>query len=281
MIFAKKYRASDYGMQEQVFDFDGNRIQIYLPESSTDISDKKLPVVLAMHGTGYDADSVAFGSGWVQLAGKEGFIVLAPNYDAFCDVHDMTGFFAVLVEFVCANYPADRSRVYSTGFSNGGAASVLLAGECPEVFAGISAMGWMLDTDDRKGKLKRYGMPFQVIQGTREFTEKLEGGSVAVMECERDAIRTLMLANGMKSAEHTDYGRTPFYGYLPDREHQVTSEARLWTFRDYHKDGYSYPFAQFVTVEGAKHEVHLYEATAAWEFLKHFSRSAEGTVVEL
>ena len=42
----------------------------------------------------------------------------------------------------------DPRRVYSAGFSNGGAASVSLTRDYPQLFAAISGMGWIVDISD-------------------------------------------------------------------------------------------------------------------------------------
>ena len=276
----RRLRAAGFGVAEDVFSFEGSRVQAYVPEAAPNHGGDALPVVLAMHGTGYDADSVAFGCGWVPLAGREGLVVVAPNYDAYRDVGGMTGHFAALASHAVGRYAADPRRVYATGFSNGGAAATLLAARHTGLFAGVSAMGWMLDPID-SGGIARHGMPIQVIQGTREFTERMASGAVAVMECERDAIRTLMRGNGMRAGEEPcDYARWPYFGYKPDSERSGEADGRRWVMRDFARAGYRHPFAQLVTVEGAAHEVHAHEAEVAWAFLRHFSRSEGGAIVE-
>lgn len=64
----------------------------------------------------------------------------------------------------------DTERIYSTGFSNGGAASAALTRGYPQYFAAISAMGWMVDIDNKNNVFGRYDMPFQVVQGDGDVT---------------------------------------------------------------------------------------------------------------
>ena len=56
-----------------------------------------------------------------------------------------------------------------TGFSNGGAASVALTRDHPEYFAAISAMGWIVDLDNKDHVFGSYDMPFQVVQGSGDL----------------------------------------------------------------------------------------------------------------
>ena len=129
----------------------------------------KVPLVLMMCGTGGDPRRDAQASGWVDKALEEGLIVIAPNYNNAA-TYSETDSLASVVKYVIETYPVAARRVYSTGFSNGGAVSVSLTRDYPELFAAISAMGWMVDMPDRNGVYAAYDMPFQVIQGTKEFT---------------------------------------------------------------------------------------------------------------
>lgn len=111
----------------------------------------------------------------------------------------------------CCPGAAPPRRVYSTGFSNGGAASVALTRDYPQYFAAISAMGWMVDLDNRDGVFEGYGMPFQVVQGNGEFTVRTASGAMAVTQDEQESARSLMLYNEMLSASvQPDYDQTPY-----------------------------------------------------------------------
>ena len=172
------------------------------------------------------------------------------------------------------HYPVDVQRVYSTGFSNGGAASVALTRDYPQYFAAISAMGWMVGLDDQNGVYERYDMPFQVVQGSGEFTEQLASGSVAVMDDEKEGIRDLMLYNGLISNDETaDYDKTPYWGYEPDETASETMAGWEWSFSNYYKEGYDAPFAQLVIVEDREHRPREGEAEVAWNFFKNFRRA--------
>lgn len=200
------------------------------------------------------------------------------NYATYSE----TDFLASVVEYMIANYPVDRTRIYSTGFSNGGAASVALTRDYPEYFAAISAMGWMADLDNQNNVFDNYDMPFQVVQGNGEFTEKTGSGSVMVMKDERDAIQSLFLYNEMIGEGSTpDYDRTPYWGYEPDETRTLIMDGMQWEFSSYYKEGFSVPFAQLVLAEDSEHRPRRPEAEVAWEFFRHFGRDGNGKLVEL
>jgi polyhydroxybutyrate depolymerase len=132
---------------------------------------KKLPLVLSWHGLSLDAAEMQGLSDFDRVADAEGFVVVYPfgyaraklygftlpgyshNAGGCCSSADMDGvtiddvaFARALVATVAANasLAIDRSRVYSTGFSNGGFMSNRLACEASDVFAAIAPVSGIL-----------------------------------------------------------------------------------------------------------------------------------------
>lgn len=257
----------------------GKLVYPYVPQAVKDDTDHKAPMVLFMCGTTCDPLENMVDSGWVELAEREGIIVISPDYNNYA-TYSETGFLISVVEHMLDNYPVDSQRVYSTGFSNGGAASVALTRDYPQYFAAISAMGWMVDLDNRGSVFETYDMPFQVVQGDGEFTVKTASGAMAVMEDEQKAIRSLLLYNEMiDPSVQPDYDETPYWGYRPDDVRTETMDGREWRFCDYYKDGYPAPFAQLVTVEDSQHRCRPEEAGVAWEFFQQYRRDGNGKIV--
>ncbi len=216
-----------------------------------------------------NARAVIKGCGWDELAEKENLILISPEYNNYA-TYSETDRLMRDVEYAIQKYPVDISRIYSTGFSNGGAASVAMVSRYPNAFAAISAMGWMIDM---QGEDNSYDIPFQVIQGTEEYTQKINGFP-AIMDDERDAVHSLLLYNEMiheNIAE--DYQKTPYWGYRPDKIITDEQNGEKITVNNYFKTGYAAPFAQFILIDGAKHEMHIWEAGAAWNFFERFSRT--------
>lgn len=256
----------------------GKTVYLYVPQRIKNGPDK-VPMVLFMCGTTCDPLDNLVDSGWVELAERERIIVISPDYNNYA-TYSETGFLISVVDHMLANYPIDSQRVYSTGFSNGGAASVALTRDYPQYFAAISAMGWMVDLDNRSGVFEAYDMPFQVVQGNGEFTVKTASGAMAVMQDEQESVRSLMLYNEMLSASvQPDYDQTPYWGYQPDNTYGKTMNGREWQFCNYYKEGYSAPFAQLVIVENSEHRPRSEEADVAWEFFKQYRRDDDGKIL--
>jgi len=95
-----------------------------------------LPVVVLLHGSGRNGDIMA--QAWKDLAGREGFIVAAP--DAFDPASwqsdtDPPEFFQAVVERVKAIHAVDESRIYLFGHSAGAAYALFLAVIDSDLFA--------------------------------------------------------------------------------------------------------------------------------------------------
>lgn len=248
---------------------------LYLPRGASG-KDFRAPLVMMLCGTGHGPEEDAAGSGWTELAEQEGFFLMLPIYDntaVFSNIDALTE----AVTYLAGHNPVDESRIYTVGFSNGGATAAVLAAEKTLLFAGVSAMGWLTEPRRSAGK----AIPFQLIQGSREYITRDGSGSRMVMRGERDAIRFLMEMNGiLPGGGQPDYRQTPFWGWPPDSRQEKMLCGRRWTFSNYRKTGFSHPFMQLVMIEGAEHRTNRLEAKAAWHFLHPFYRGRDGRIYE-
>lgn len=109
------------------------------------------PLVVALHGCTQTAGDYDNGSGWSKLADRQGFAVLYPeqqrannpnlcfNWFAPEDIRRGSGealSIRQMVEAFIARENLDRSRVFVTGLSAGGAMASAMLATYPDVFAG-------------------------------------------------------------------------------------------------------------------------------------------------
>lgn len=263
-------------------------IYAYVPKILPE--DRKVPMVLAMNCTTGNPQAEVKTNGWDRLCAEEGFIVIAPTYNDYATYSEVAYIRSVILDAL-ERYPIDSERVYATGFSNGGALSVALASECPELIAAISAAGWMVSARNTEHGLL---MPFQVLQGTREYTERNSRGDMEIMDDEKAALRDVFRMNHMDAGE-PDYHAIPYWGYPPDNQDSIYPEYTdydpyggdpilrsnvEWQISNYYKEGYEAPFAQLILIEDAAHIPHDYHARIAWDFFAHFRRMSDGAIVE-
>ncbi len=146
--------AGDY---ERSLRHDG-RTRYYLVHIPPEV-EGPLPVVLSFHGGGGSAENHEQNVYWDALADEEGFIAVYPfgtgpfrrrlltwNAEDCCayaqenDVDDV-GFVRALLDDLAGVANVDESRVYATGFSNGGMFAYRLAAEAADIIAAAAPVG--------------------------------------------------------------------------------------------------------------------------------------------
>lgn len=251
---------------------------------------EKLPLILDMNCTTGSPQAEVKTNGWDRVAVQKRLIVVAPTYDDYA-TYSEAAYMIQVVDSAASRYSIDPQRVYATGFSNGGALSVALASEYPTRFTAISAAGWMVGA---RNTTHGYKMPFQVLQGTQEYTERGRNGAMEIMDDEKEAIKDLFAMNGMNRGT-PNYQETPYWGYKPDKSYTIypnytdydpyggspkKRSGVRWTVNDYYLNGFKNPFAQLILIDGAAHIPHDYHADIAWEFFQHFRRVSGGRILK-
>ena len=152
--------------EPQTFFIGGQERQyyLYLPDGISDDA----PLVFVLHGYSGDAFGIMNYSGMNQVADDNGFAVCYPQglsddwdynfWNVGYDWHeyetvDDVEFLTELAEHLRGEYDLSRDHVFSTGMSNGGDMSYLLACEASEIFRAIAPvagcmMTWIYDSCD-------------------------------------------------------------------------------------------------------------------------------------
>lgn len=143
----------DLGMEYHYEECDGwmREWYVYIPEAVKAEPEKKVPLVLAMHGYTCTGEIYAGNSCWHNVAEKHGFIVVYPSalhakvnmpeqglmphwaplnaWNVFLedDRPDELNFFRFLLDKMIANYPVDEKRIFATGHSWGSLMTEMLA----------------------------------------------------------------------------------------------------------------------------------------------------------
>lgn len=121
---------------------------------------KAVPLVIALHGAYNTGDKFAPDSEWASVSDAHGFIVIFPNGDGngtALSWHDWVfdgskpddvGFLAKVIGKLEATYKIDATRVFLSGFSDGGDMSSFFAAERPDLIAGIAPWAGDWSTGD-------------------------------------------------------------------------------------------------------------------------------------
>lgn len=115
----------------------------YVPNTVKSSNNNSVPLVVNLHGNQNDPRLQGDSTGWPELASKENFIVVAPEWQEkdvnFFKVDGLGGDGVInLIKDLQVKYPQiDASKIYLTGLSIGGAESFLLGLQYSNIFAGV------------------------------------------------------------------------------------------------------------------------------------------------
>jgi len=130
----------------------GDTTRTYVLHAPPGAAAEPRPLLVAFHGTGESGREMERSAGLDAVADRRGFLVAYPdaavgNWAEGCGcsradllaVND-TGFARAVVEDVARRHRVDRSRIYATGFSQGGLFVHRLACEMAETFAAVASV---------------------------------------------------------------------------------------------------------------------------------------------
>jgi polyhydroxybutyrate depolymerase len=161
-----------------------------------------LPMVVLLHGLGATAADLPRDTEWASRVAERRFVLVAPqgtgnSWDAVgcCDPAaadgvDDVAFLADVIDQIASSDHVDRSRVYLTGYSNGGMMTYrYLCANPGGIVAAASVAG--TDTDDCDPTA---GVPFLQVSGDADNIVPLDGGPSAnpllpVFEPSRASVR--------------------------------------------------------------------------------------------
>lgn len=267
------------------FTVNGRNVYVYGKEKI--LSSSQVPMILDLNCTTGNPRAEVITNGWDELAERENLLIVAPEYNDYATYSECE-FLRGVIAMCVQKYPIDESRIYSVGFSNGGAASVALASTYPYLLAGIAAMGWAIGMMRSKEEI-----PFILIQGSHEYIDK---DKLAVMDDEKETLHDVFLANKLISPNTlANYSKYPYWGYAATskerkrityydydpyghNKHQVTNDLEFFYFN---KDEFVHPIVETVLVPDAPHIPHSCNAEIAWKFLRNFARNKDGKIIEI
>lgn len=243
---------------------------------------KTYPMVLVNHGGGTVArTSEAYG--WIELAGREGIILMMAENTEPENLHTWMG-------KIMEKYPVDPSRVYSTGSSQGGMYSKQLAGLYPKEIAAIAPMNISFtfnpETDGDPEVLKELKMPMLFVAGTADVYHPLpmsQAGNANMGSFE--GWNNLVDLQGVpeyaitaeESAElvNSSLNLLEYYTGLRLPEAQIHDYINHRAFQcDFPgEDGVA--LLSVVIEENGIHDPLYGDVEYAWNFLKQFSRNTE------
>lgn len=265
---------------------------LHLPPAARD--QENLPVVLAFHGGGSNAEQMAAFCGLNEKADREGFVAVYPDgagrverartwnagnccgYALRHDVDDVL-FVRRLLDDLKQAVPVDERRIYATGMSNGAMLCYRLASEMSDRFAAIAPVAGPMGTAECSPARP---VPVCHFHGTDDQFAPLRGGRGARSLSQTNfysvehSIRCWVRANGCNVEPQvtelppsTDDGtRVTRTVYAGGRE---GAEVALYTV---HGGGHTWPGRQPLLRYLGPSTKNLSANDVMWEFFQRFQR---------
>ncbi len=151
--------------------------RLYIPAMYNGSS--AVPVVLNLHGYTSNAVQQEFYGDFRPIADTANFIIAHPdgtfdgNNDRFWNAFgapspDDVGFLSALLDTIISGYNINQNRIYSTGMSNGGYMSYLLACSLSNRIAAIASVTGTMTTTMKASCAPTHPSPVMVIHGTAD-----------------------------------------------------------------------------------------------------------------
>lgn len=248
----------------------------YVPTDISAAQSKKVPLVMIFHGGGSTAEFFAWASEWPLIAKRDGFIVVAVNAHVDRSASDMVE----LIKKVEQDYPCiDTTRVYASGFSMGSVKSWHLMEQYPTLFAGVAPMDGSEGAQYEKYVGNVITPAFFVGGETSPLPEfPHQAGEANNID---SRIAGLFKVNRVSDSYAYDAAANKWWGAKPYMTKRIKNEvfADCYLNLNYYQSADGNIYTVLCNVENQSHEEYAANAYAAWDFLKQFSRKADGSIL--
>lgn len=242
-----------------------------------------VPLILAMHGGGDDPRVFVDEIGLLDLAGSERFVMVAPEHQSlnFGRTNDpnlqglLCNILPKYVKYILKTYPAlDPSRVYVTGYSMGGGATLKAVNGDPSLFAAavpMAAAGYTGNAE-QAAQLKKAHLPIMFTTSSFDLPGAFDPAKGNVAVPYQTQLNLFLGYNGMKTIDTFDFVAHPVNGFKADRLERVKLNGEYDNYAWYLNNGDGIPMVALNYTEHLIHALYPEYARIAWDFAKHYSR---------
>jgi hypothetical protein len=297
----KYYANLGRGLKKELFQGDTymERWSCYTPLSMyrSENRDRKYPFMFLLHGSNCSIEWEE-ANGFLPLAARDEVIVVAPQN------HSEPNVIRILNE-VKSKYPVDQSRIYSMGYSQGGAQTTQVTLKHPEMFAANTPCGnfpfnrasttgssnQQPITEEDVQNFRQYDLPTIIVAGQEEFlyvyplNTDANPPPSAARRIAMTAASKIELMNRRLRAMRCPEHKVEEYLSLKESPDIVkrkigvpfdrTSVERILGvdhyIGDFQNDRGEY-YLRMISIEGMPHWLHPTMAELTWNFMKRFSR---------
>ena len=268
------------GIRKEGFNLDNeekdDNYYVYTPADMD--ANSVYPLLIVSHGRGATCFTIE-GFGFIDLIPTEKFIIATAEDTSVENLYAM-------YQAVTAAYPVDKTRVYATGTSAGGMASVALAVAYPKLIAAIAPndIGPSM-VEENVAILKEAAMPISYTTGLADKYQPYPVTSEAVVVGTTiTGYNNVLAAFGLDAYAMTSEASAALINSSESFVERATGlrfpnvEALTYTNNTVYRCeivGTNGATLRINVVENKPHMFVGYDARDAWDFLKQFSRDLE------
>lgn len=270
----------------------------YVPNSINESENESVPLIVNLHGNQNDPRLQGDSTGWPELAAKENFIMVAPEWQDKevnffgCDGLGEEGVMN-LIKDLKVKYPQiDPSRIYLTGLSIGGAESFLLGAKYSDVFAAVGIVSGVNVFAEEVAEISENytggEVPLLYICGDHDFfqmipvdgssqygTQYLYGDQVWDEDENTHIFSSLQAYQKINGLEVTemDMSKNEYYGIgLDNQQWTQLGDKDMYTGTLSNENGV---VMELAAVKDLAHWNYKPEAEYIWNFFKNYERNIE------
>jgi hypothetical protein len=242
-----------------------------------------VPLMIALHGGGDDPQAFVEEAGWLETARQKRFVIVAPEHQGLYSDQAVLGeSIAALAAYMMKTYPAiDASRVYASGYSMGGGATLTISTSHPRMLAAVVDMAGAMFTftDKMDAEFKGTDLPFMYLTSAHDLAVNINPEDGSLSNLAQVALNKFLLFNEMTQVSY-DFKAHPKCGFQADAwsETLLNNEYRnsIWYLRN--KQGV--PMVALNYTAGLIHALYPQYAKMAWDYLTQFSRDQKTGAVK-
>ena len=266
---------------------------VYLPQEVIDgtVPEHSVPLVMTYHGGGDDPRQFVEGNGFLELAGRKRFAMVAPfhqNMGFGTSLNDATNsklceVLPALIRYILEQYPAlDPSRVYATGYSMGSGATIrTVYGDASVLAAAVPmALGDVTIEDKMLEQFANVDIPilFTCSENDMAMLNVFDPANTVLGPAYYAMVERFMRYNEMDYAAKVgelDFDKYPISGWRADSlsVRKLNGEYMNYTWLFNNDKGV--PMVGVSVTEAMQHALYPPYADLFWEFVKHYSRDQE------
>jgi hypothetical protein len=232
-----------------------------------------VPLFLALHGGGDDPRQFVDEIGLLTLAGSERFAMVAPDHQNIAGL--LSDVLPKLVKYMLKTYPAlDPSRVYVTGYSMGGGATLRAINGDPSAFAAaipMAASGYT-GTPEQVAQFKNFHLPVMFTTSAFDLGGAFDQANGNIAVGYQTQLNLFLGYNAMKKVDAYDFKTYPINGFKADRLERVTLNGEYENNSWYLNDADGVPMVALSYTANLVHALYPEYGRLGWNFAKHYSR---------